>query len=205
MKKIILSTFLISMLFSFPVFSQNTHFGIRAGAGLANIGGSNLDAKEAFRTIIGYHGGLYANVAIDEKFSIEPGARYAVRGTSFEFALNTDDIRRNSYLDIPVLVRYRANEIFDVFAGPQASFFLNSVQTIKIFDNKEVNKGGDLNDVWNKFDMGAVIGFAAYLPAGLHIQFSYELGMINVFQDAVSGEKGYNRGFNVSVGKSFGK
>ncbi|RZS98404.1 porin family protein [Cecembia calidifontis] len=181
MKKIIFISLMLIITASSEVFAQ---FGVRAGANISNFQGFDFQSR------IGMHLGAYYGYEFNSDFSIEPGIFYSQKG----FKSNSLEIKENvNYLDIPVLVKYHFEDVFNVFAGPQGSLTLS--RNYKEGDFNSKNTG-----VLRGYDLAAVIGAGVKLPYDLNVQLSYDLGLLslNYFDQNVK-----NRVFKISVGKSF--
>ncbi|MBD3626759.1 porin family protein [Cyclobacterium sp.] len=197
MKKIVL---LFSMIVSCTALVQaqndtsKSGFGIRGGANLFNWSGSDISSNE-YTNRVGFHAGIYGNSFLGDKFSIEPGLYYSVKGTQNDDMVNSRAVL--NYLDFPVLFRLYATEGVNFFVGPQASLLLNSTFEADALGNTYGWETESINDL----DAGLVIGLGYNLPVGLNLQASYDLGLTPVFKD--SDADVYNRGFKLSAGISF--
>jgi hypothetical protein len=132
---------------------------------------------------------------VTDRFSIEPGAYYSVKGTQNNDIANTRAVL--NYIDVPILLRFYATDGLNIFAGPQGSILLGSRFEGDILGNVV---GWETNAV-NDIDAGVVFGLGYNLPIGLNLQASYDLGLTPVFRDSEANI--YNRGFKVSLGYSF--
>lgn len=197
MKKIVL---LFSLLVSCTALVQaqddtsKSGFGIRGGASLFNWSGSDISSND-YTNRVGFHAGIYGNSFLGDKFSIEPGLYYSVKGTQNDDMVNSRAVL--NYLDFPVLFRFYATEGVNFFVGPQASLLLNSTFEADALGNTYGWETESINDL----DAGLVIGLGYNLPVGLNLQASYDLGLTPVFKD--SDADVYNRGFKLSAGISF--
>lgn len=181
MKKITLIALMLFMMASTELFAQ---FGVRAGANIANFQGFDYQSR------IGMHLGAYYDYQFNSEISVEPGIFFSQKG----FKSNSSDkIENVNYMDIPVLVRYKIKEKFNVFAGPQGSILLSRSYTEGNFTSKNSN-------ILRGYDLAAVIGAGVKLPNDFNFQLSYDLGLLslNYFDQNVK-----NRVFRISVGKSF--
>ncbi|MBS9522922.1 PorT family protein [Litoribacter ruber] len=201
MKKLILGVLAaVSLSFSAnaqmrtPAADQVATVGIRGGANFFNWGGSDA-SNNGYTNRTGFHAGLYGNMFVTDRFSIEPGAYYSVKGTQNDGFANSRAVL--DYIDVPILLRFYATDGLNFFAGPQGSILLRSRFEGDLFGNTFV---WDTNNV-NSLDAGLVFGLGYNLPMGLNLQGSYDLGLTPVFQD--SNAEIYNRGFKVSLGYSF--
>ncbi|PSK97933.1 porin family protein [Cecembia rubra] len=181
MRKLSLITLLLCLIVSSEVFAQ---FGVRAGANISNFQGFDYESR------IGMHLGAYYDLDLNSGFSIEPGLFFSQKG----FKSNNLEIKENvNYIDIPVLVRYHFEDIFNVFAGPQGSLTLSRNYSEGNFSSKDKN-------ILRGYDFAAVLGAGIKLPYDMNFQLSYDFGLLNLnyFDQNVK-----NRAFKISVGKSF--
>ncbi len=169
-------------------------FGIRGGANFFNFGGSDVSEND-YTNRVGFHAGIYATILPEGPVSVEPGVFYSVKGSQNDDGLDSRAVL--DYVDVPVLVRFRIGEGFNLFAGPQISFLTNSKFEGEIggstlsFDTDEIKST----------DAGLVFGLGYNLPQGFNVQGSYDYGLTPIFKDSDSDV--FNRGFKVSLGYTF--
>jgi hypothetical protein len=133
--------------------------------------------------------------------SIEPGLQWATKCSAVEFlGISNKVSSRNSYLDIPLLLKYDASKSFFFLIGAQPSFLLNSAMIIRVDESKTVDDRKSIKDSYNDFDFAGIIGLGFNLGLGINIQLNYEHGLANI--SAVGGSN-FNRGFKFSLGKTF--
>jgi hypothetical protein len=169
-------------------------FGIRGGANFFNFGGNDVSEND-YTNRAGFHAGIYASILGGGPISIEPGVYYSIKGTQNDDAANTRAVL--NYVDVPLLLRLKVGEGFNIFGGPQVSFLTNS--------KFEGDFGGstvsiDTNNIKDT-DAGLVFGLGYNLPKGINFQGSYDYGLTPIFKD--SNADVYNRGFKVSLGYTF--
>jgi len=169
-------------------------FGIRGGANFFNFGGSDVSEND-YTNRVGFHAGIYATILPEGPVSVEPGVFYSVKGSQNDDGLDSRAVL--DYVDVPVLVRFRIGEGFNLFAGPQISFLTNS--------KFEGEFGGSTlsfdTDEIKSTDAGLVFGLGYNLPQGFNVQGSYDYGLTPIFKDSDSDV--FNRGFKVSLGYTF--
>ncbi|MFN3996929.1 porin family protein [Algoriphagus sp.] len=189
-------TLLILSLVVLTGISANAQsgFGIRGGANFFNFGGKDVSEND-YTNRAGFHAGIYASLLGGGPISIEPGVYYSIKGTQNDDAANTRAVL--NYVDVPLLLRLKFGEGFNVFGGPQISFLTNSKfegdfggSTVSINTN-------NIKDT----DAGLVFGLGYNLPKGINIQGSYDYGFTPIFKN--SNADVYNRGFKVSLGYTF--
>nr|MBI1230761.1 outer membrane beta-barrel protein [Cytophagales bacterium] len=201
MKKI---TFIIAMFFGFAVHShaqmsspaseQNTGFGVRGGVNFFTWGGSDISSDD-YTNRVGFHAGIFANMFVVDRLSIEPGVYYSVKGTQNDDLVDSRAVL--NYVDVPILLRYYATEGLNFFAGPQGSILVGSTFEADALGTTFDWDTESINDI----DAGLVVGIGYNLPVGVTIQASYDYGMTPVFKDSEADV--FNRGFKVSAGISF--
>lgn len=176
-----------------PASDQVASFGIRGGVNFFNWGGDDASNND-YTNRAGFHAGIYGNMFVTDRFAIEPGAYYSVKGTEADNIVNSRAIL--NYIDVPILLRFYATDGLNIFAGPQGSILLKSTLEGDAFGQTFTFDTDDINDL----DAGLVFGIGYNLPIGLNIQGSYDLGLTPVFKDGDADV--YNRGFKISLGFS---
>lgn len=192
MKKI----FLILSLALLSGLSANAQsgFGIRGGANFFNFGGDDVSEND-YTNRTGFHAGIYASILGGGPISIEPGIYYSIKGTQNDDAANTRAVL--DYVDVPLLLRLKFGDGFNVFGGPQVSFLVNSK-----FEGDFAGSTVSLNtNNIKETDAGLVFGLGYNLPKGMNIQGSYDYGFTPIFKN--SDADVYNRGFKLSLGYTF--
>jgi hypothetical protein len=188
---LLLTTFLL-------VNAQVTGFGLRLGPSFTTLGG---DDGDSYNFVLGYHVGVYANIPFNEKISFEPGIQLATKGAGSSFiGSNAISRTRNTYLDIPLLLKFDTNNSFFYFVGAQPSVLLSSAVIIRENGNKVSFDGPDIRELFKGFDFAGIIGFGFHLGKGINSQLSYEHGFSNISD---VGGVNYNRGVKLSLGKTF--
>jgi len=197
MKKILFIVAVMA-LFAFESSAQNVTrddvaagLGVRGGANFYNFGGADAGGND-FTNRIGYHVGLFTNLFLGERIAIEPGAYYSVKGTQNQDIANTRAVL--NYIDVPLLFRFYLLDGLNVFAGPQASFLINSR-----FEGDILGGTVGINsEAVAATDLGIVAGVGYNLVRGINLQASYEHGTSRVFKN--NNADIYNRGFKLSLG-----
>lgn len=168
--------------------AQSPAFGIKAGASLTNVTGDGVGNT---KNIVGFHGGLLANLPINDAFSIQPELLYSMKGTKSEGSLagyTTTLTSRLHYLDVPVLARVNAGGLFFEL-GPQVGFLLAAKQ-------KAETSGGigagtysrDIKDQVRTVDFGYAAGLGYQLSNGPGIGLRYNGGFIDTKNPSSSAE-----------------
>ncbi|MEN7548723.1 porin family protein [Rapidithrix thailandica] len=204
MKKTILT---VAFALFAVVFAQaQVSGGLKAGLNLNNLNSSqdgfDMDSK------LGYHFGAYLEANVSEKFSIQPELLFSAQGakrseTYEDFGIKiSDDTKVNlNYLNVPVLVKFNINEMFNIYAGPQAGFVLSAktkseVEAMGHSEETEV----DIKDDMKSIDFGLTFGVGVNLPAGLNATLRYNLGLSDTRENDDEGDAIKNGVFQLSVG-----
>jgi carbohydrate-selective porin OprB len=156
--------------------AQSVHFGIKAGASLTNYTGKGNDST---KYKAGFHGGLFANIAVNNVFSIQPEVLYSMKGakTEFDFGNYAYTIKTiTHYVDVPVLAHINAGGLFFEL-GPQVGFLLAAT-------SKQESSGQsysrDIKDQLKTVDFGYAAGLGYQLANGPGIGLRYNGGFVDV-------------------------
>ena len=156
MKKIIVSCFLLIALAS----QAQTSFGIRGGISSTTLVGEGYKAKA------GFHLGGFANIGIKNGFSLQPELYYATQGAKWE----GDGKTELSYLNIPVLAKYKSAGGFFGETGPQIGFMLSAHDT---WDGEKE----DVKEYLNTTDFSWAFGAGYQVNKNLCVNLRYNLGI----------------------------
>jgi hypothetical protein len=191
MKKLILSIGLLASI-SAAAQAQSIKYGIKAGASLTTVTGSDVDhAKNKF----GFNGGVLANFGFNDMISIQPEVLYSMKGAKRD---DTNDMRVNlNYIDVPVLLKVSTGATGLFFeAGPQVGFLASAKTKLGgvSFDDK---------DGYKTIDFGYAAGLGFQVESGPNIGLRYNGGFTNILKDANDGTI-RNSAFQLYVGFMFG-
>lgn len=217
MKKLLLVVTIVTMVCSAK--AQEITWGVRAGLSIPKVNekieGDDGDFSSGYKSKIGFHLGVIADLGISESFYIQPGLYFTTKGTKAKYEGITEKWNLN-YLQIPVLASYRFNLGGDtklhINVGPYFAFgvggkfkYEGGGETYKIDafgtsdEDSDEEKGG-----LKRFDAG--ITFGAGVSFGkIYAGLNYDLGLSNIADKDVYGSdyKLKNQGFNISVGYNF--
>lgn len=158
------------------VFAQNFQLGLKAGMNVSNFTGSNFENVEK-KAIIGFNGGAFLGLMFGDNFSIQPEVLFSSQGAKFETVGQSQQFKV-SYLNVPVLAKYRFDGGFYLEAGPQVGFKINE----KVPGNTPENFAKDLDFA---FDAGlgyhgrSGLGVGARYIAGLSKVGDFDAGDLN--------------------------
>ncbi|HEY4195762.1 MAG TPA: porin family protein [Mucilaginibacter sp.] len=205
MKKILLLAGLI--IGSINAFSQSATFGIKGGVNFGQLYSTFENTTGAASTglLTTYSIGVFADVKISDKVSIQPGFSYAGKGGNEK---NGDSVIKAKlfYLQFPVNAVYHVEidpgEIY-FGVGPYLGYGLSAnvqVNDGKSTQNRNVGFGGG-ETKYQSLDAGfnGLVGIK--FDNGLLVDVHYDFGLTNVSN--ISGINTTNRVFGVSVGYAF--
>jgi hypothetical protein len=141
-------------------FRNRSQFGVKAGINFANVYDSQGEKFNA-EGKLGIAGGFFLTLPIGKLVGIQPEIMFSQKGFHATGSLlggNYELARTQTYIDIPLLLTVKPNEIISLLAGPQVSYLLhqkdvfgNGLATIE--QQQEFNK-----DNYRKNILGAVLG-----------------------------------------------
>lgn len=186
--------------------AQAPSFGLKAGASLTNVTGDGVGSGT--KNLFGFHGGLVANFAFSDAFSIQPEVLYSMKGVKTEsIALGSSATltytSRLHYIDVPVLARVNAGGLFFEL-GPQVGFLVAAKQ-------KQELSGGTASGTYNQdikdrvrtVDFGYAAGLGYQLSNGPGIGLRYNGGFIDTKNPSNSSSV-RNSAFQLYVSYMFG-
>jgi len=194
MKKITLLTFIIFI--SFGVSAQSllpTKYGIKVGANIANIsstpnqGVKNIDNSP----LIGVAGGFYMEIALNDKWYINPELVYAQKGASFDYDYTQDYNINNrqeysttsdlsiAYIELNPTISYKASHKVSLNLGPSVAFLISSNYSYtQDPTNQHTLSDGEFHK--ESLDIGLNFGFSYYINENLLIDSKFYAGFINI-------------------------
>ncbi|WP_100615889.1 porin family protein [Confluentibacter citreus] len=185
MKKLLLSA-VIAVLAMNNVNAQEVKFGAKAGVNFASLSGDDVEDLDG-RT--SFHIGGVANIAISEKFAIQPELVYSSQGFTVSES-GVDVTGKLDYINLPILADFSVAEGFSIQAGPQIGF--------NITDKVEAEGESESLDA-ESIDLGAAFGVQYKMETGLFFQARYVLGFSEIIEDVDA----KNNVLSLSVGYFF--
>lgn len=160
MKK--LALFLALMFFTFG--NAQVKFGINGGFSSAVVSNEFEDLRA------GFYAGIFSEIGIPGLVKLQP-------------ALNYVRFKDDSYVQIPVMLKFYFVPRVNLQAGPQFAFRLE-----------------DVPDSVNRTNFGVGVGLGADLFSGLLIEARYAFQLNSAFKNSPSGAKVHFNLFNVGLG-----
>ncbi|MBV7440468.1 PorT family protein [Weeksellaceae bacterium TAE3-ERU29] len=196
---------------------ESLQIGAKAGYNYSTLRG---DAAKDLNTkgMSGFNVGLFVEIPVNERFSIQPEVNYSVQGAKWEgnFAGIAGGSRelKAQYINVPVLAKFYIADGFSIQAGPQVGFLTGATTTTSanLLGVGGTAKNDKFNENMGKVDFSAVVGAGYKLPMGFTIDARYALGFTNVFDKdnnevknlKISENNDFKNGvFSVGVGYQF--
>ena len=170
-------------------YAQGFQLGIKAGADMDKISGKSF--KDEFN--FGYHLGAYTSIPLSKKMALQPEIYYSSvnmrRDTSISniFSPSISNIRLG-YLNIPVLLSFKAGEKLNFLIGPKFGILSNSTNSV-LTNAKNAFKNGDL---------AMVAGFQLNF-SGINIYGRYNVGLLDI-NDLAEKDKWTRQTIHIGVG-----
>ena len=199
MKKIILLTLIISSLGVNAQSLLPIKYGIKVGANIANISSiPNDGVKNIDNTaLIGVNGGFYMEIALNDKWYINPELIYTQKGASFTYEYthdyevdqrdvhNTTHELKLAYIELNPTISYKASDKLSLNFGPSVSFLITPdyiVLTDKgenddLSSHEELSEGAFKEEA---LDVGLNIGISYYLTDNFLIDGKVNTGFMKI-------------------------
>lgn len=162
MKNYSLSLLIFLFITSFNTVEAQSlnQFGIKAGVNLVDIQDKLSDNGVTHVSKIGFYLGAFMEFRRSVNFSMQPEVYYSA---------NNNKIDENiGLLHIPILLKYKLGNRFELYGGPESQFLL-SVRGVNI--NKDKN--------YKKFILAASAGFGFLISDEFTIDARYNLAISN--------------------------
>jgi len=155
-------------------------YGIKVGANISNIISTSNEGVKNIETSsqIGLAGGLYMEIALNDKWYINPELIYSQKSASFTYEYthnyepNQSDVHNTShelklaYIEIKPTISYKATDKLSLNFGPSVSFILIPDYTILTDKGDNLNTHSELPEgVYTEetIDVGVNLGISYYL------------------------------------------
>jgi len=163
MKKIIL---LLMLSFPAVIYAQNFQVGVKGGMNASNFTGGDLDTK----ALIGFHVGGILSFGLGDYFALQPEVLFSSQGARYDMAGEKENLTL-SYINVPVMLKFKTTSGFYVEAGPQVGFKVGEDANVPGQTIENFAKNLDLS-------VGAGLGFQG--ASGLGIGARYMAGLSKV-------------------------
>jgi outer membrane protein with beta-barrel domain len=162
MKKML---FFAAMLTSAATYSQGFQLGVKGGVNVSNYTGGDIENS----AIVGFHAGATFGFLLGEHFALQPEVLFSAQGAKVKGIGNNEEKFNVSYINVPVMAKFRFTGGFYLEAGPQVGFKVNE----SVPDNTIENFAKDL-------DLSLAAGLGYHSPIGLGVGARYNAGLSKV-------------------------
>jgi len=227
MKKLLFSC---AIFFCAVMYSQaqvEVRYGIRGGVNVSGWRGESMQSLSRLLRAtngsvsaaprFGFHAGGYAAFKITDRFVIEPGLQYSLKGaelngqlaglgnTAIFDLLNANALFRvqSHYIELPVLAKVYLTDGLHLFAGPQVGYLIdNRLRTrASVLGFAGYNRLLDINNGFQKWDFSGVAGIGYTFDNGFNLMAAYDHGFQRI--DDNQRFATFNRTFKFSLGYEF--
>ncbi|BAP31576.1 uncharacterized protein CHSO_2539 [Chryseobacterium sp. StRB126] len=203
-------------------------FGVKAGLNASTISRSDDryyesgDHNDEDKLKVGFQAGVFVNIPVAEKFSIQPELLFSQLGSKVEetysyyssnygFKSNFEYKANLNYLTLPVMVQYNILPQLYVEAGPEFGYLLGG--KIKGDDTRTTIKGNSTTiskesysedlpmDLYRRFNFGIGIGAGYYFTQNFGVTARFTAGISNIMKE--TDYKMRNNAFQVGVAYKF--
>jgi hypothetical protein len=225
MKKL---AFTVAFLLVAVVYSQaqvQVKYGIRAGANISTWQGETMQSLSSLldatngsvstQSRMGFHAGAYTSIQFGDRFALEPGLQYSLKGAEMTGRLTGqsgifDLLNANArfrveshYIEMPVLAKVYLTEGLHIFAGPQVAYLVDNKVNARasVLGFSALNRTFDINNGFQKWDFSGVAGVGYKFTNGVNVMAAYDYGFQRL--DENQNFNTYNRAFKFSLGYEF--
>ncbi len=153
------------------------HIGLKGGLNFSDLYTS--DAQKD-RMLVGFHAGVYAQLPITRRISIQPELYYTTKGAEVTYNnVFVQGVARYhfNYIELPILLSVNLVENFNLQFGPYIAYLVNGKTTNESSNSNSFDFEKNLNtDDYNRFDAGITLGGGIDIGAlGLGVRYCYGL------------------------------
>jgi hypothetical protein len=148
-------------------FAQTFQLGIKGGVNVSNFTGGNFENIDK-KSLVGFHAGGFVSFFLGDNFAIQPEVLFSSQGAKLESAGQKQNLKV-SYINVPVMLKYRFNGGFYLEAGPQIGFKVN-----------EKTDDMQIDDFAKSTDLSVAGGLGFHSSSGLGIGARYTAGLSKV-------------------------
>lgn len=164
MKRLIVAA---CLLFSTTTFAQTFQLGIKGGVNISNFTGGNFEDLDK-KSLVGFHAGGFVSFFFGDNFALQPEVLFSSQGAKLEDAGQKRNLKV-SYVNVPVMLKYRFTGGFYLEAGPQIGFKVS-----------EKTDNMPIDDFAKSTDLSVAGGLGFHSSSGLGIGARYTAGLSKV-------------------------
>ncbi|GAB2985541.1 hypothetical protein GCM10027049_25440 [Mucilaginibacter puniceus] len=183
---------------------SKTQIGIKAGLSLTTLGAATnngVSVNYGYRP--GFQGGVFLEAPLSSSILFSPQVLYTQKGGNINTTISGikfDGYIQLNYIDVPLLVGFKASPNLSFYIGPQVAFLLSEKDVITASNGSGSTSTSTTGTTKTLFGGNLGAGYKLNKNVGLNINYIYD------FSHAA--EEGYsngerNSGFVFSLGYSF--
>ena len=209
MKKMMFSALAV-LVFGFATAQEEAKtaskvkFGAKGGVNLANIVGDDAGDANMF---VGFNAGMFVEIPITEKLTIQPEVLYSAQGSKSEgqFDIEGDlyDIKatlKMNYINVPVMFKYQLAEKYSIEAGPYVGFLVSAKVKAEVVGFGSATE--DIKDSFKSTDFGLGVGMNYEFSDVIFANARYQGGLTQI-GDTGEGDNVKNSVFQIGLGFRF--
>lgn len=198
-------------------------FGIKGGGNAASFNDQDVSLNNQK---LGFHAGVFVNIPISQKLSLQPEVLYNQLGS--KSVLSSTDVTNGSttvktkndysttlnYVSVPLMLQMRPTKNFYIEAGPEFSYFINGKNKgesrvesttggITTTTTSSVSETIDKDDI-KKFNIGLGLGVGYDITHNIGINARYVNSLTNIETNTPKGVDALtNRVFQLGLNYKF--
>jgi hypothetical protein len=210
------SQILISLLFGEKLNSPRVEFGIEGGVNFSSI--SNLEGAESRANFnLGFYFDyklhnpswiISTGVIVKSTIGTNGLSIYPLNDANLDVAFASGTIdRKIKYFNVPIMIKYKINQIIYVKVGPQLGLLSNAYDEFKNeYQGEDLKYKNNIRDQLHVIDAGLALGTGYRLlkGQGMNLGVNYYYGLVSINKGDTS-PKQYNRSFYITAGIPIGK
>ncbi|WP_160137736.1 porin family protein [Chryseobacterium sp. c4a] len=209
--------------------SSPIKFGVKAGINATTMSRSDYSFSNGYQNNdeklkVGFNAGVFVNIPVAEKFSVQPELLFSQLGSKSEirnktsYGNQTSTMEANyktnlNYIVLPLMVQYNILPQLYVEAGPEFGLLLGGkvkgdMTITERSGNYTFSESGNFSekidmDQFNRFNFGIGIGAGYYFTPQFGVTARFVAGLTDVIKNSNSDYKSRNNAFQVGVAYKF--
>jgi hypothetical protein len=194
MKKLLILILMAALVSPSLMAQPSFGVGLKGGVNFATQVTPGAGEGVAVQQLIGFNAGGYGNLFIYDFLGIQAELMVSTRGSDWDdIYYNVKDLL--TYIDLPLLVKFQPVRYANIHAGPQFGYLLSARQK-----DDETGEITNINDWYNKLDVGLAFGVEGNLPFRINVTVRYVLGLVSATNDVEYIDPWKNNFLQISLG-----
>ena len=152
--------------------AQNPVIGLKGGLNISSIDNST---NAIFSNRLGFNGGLYMNIPVNQAVSVQPEVVYSTQGAKYNLNGAEEHNLMLTYVNIPVMIQANVGRGVYAEAGPQIGLLASVKDQVD-----KVETGFFTSEDFKKTDVGLGLGLGYRGAGGFGVNVRYNLGLTNI-------------------------